>query len=59
LNSVRRGRRAASVGLFENCFPAFVDVSLVVEILFIELVFEPTIDPKLGVGGFGHEGTPS
>ena len=56
----RCGRGAAVVRLFEDVFPAFVHGRAVVQVLLIELVFEPAIDAKFRTGLEGHgAGRPS
>jgi hypothetical protein len=45
---------------FEDVFPAFVDGGAVVQILLVELVFEPAIDTQIRIGFQGHgAGRPS
>ena len=48
-------RRRAAVG-FEDVLPAFVHGGAVVQILLIELVFEPAIDAQFRVGFQRHGG---
>jgi hypothetical protein len=47
-------------GAFEDLLPAFVDGGAVVQILLVQLVFEPAIDTQVRIGFQGHSaGRPS
>jgi hypothetical protein len=41
---------------FEDVFPGFIDGGAVVEVLLVELVFEPAIDSHVGFGFKRHGG---
>ena len=50
-----RGRRTFGLAVLENLFPAFVHRTSIVQVLLIQLFFEPAIDAGLRVG-FGCHG---
>ena len=53
----RRGDVASPVGhVLEDVLPAFVYSGAVVQILLIQLIFEPTIDTQIRVSFQGHNG---
>ena len=47
--------RGVAVAL-EDVFPAFINVLPVMKICLVQLFFEPTVDPELGVALFRHAG---